>query len=448
MFCYHGTWATYRNGPGKFDVSQIDPFLCTHLGYTFFGITTEGNIKCLDDYLDLEENWGRGNIKAFNDLKNVNPKLKTMAVVGGWNEGSIKYSQVAADPAKRQNFIRSSVEFIKKHNFDGLDLDWEYPAQRDSNNPADKANFATWLQEIRTEFDKHGYLITIAVGSTVNQATPSYDIPSISKSLHFINLMTYDLHGAWDKTTGENAPLYDSGDLSVNAAVEFWVKQGAPVEKLVLGLGFYGRSFTLANSGNHGIGALTNGPGSGGPYTREPGFLGYNEICADKNWNIVWDEKQVVPYAYQGNQWVGFDNPRSIQDKVVFSVDKKLAGVMVWSIETDDFRGDCGPKYPLLHAIDNTLNGDSSIPLPEPQPEVPQPEKPEPEVPEPEKPKPEVPAPAVDCVDKPTGYYQNAKDCSKYIYCDNGAQFNFECPADLRFDPTTIACDYPENVKC
>ncbi|KAL5291962.1 CHIA.2 family protein [Megaselia abdita] len=441
VFCYYGTWSTYRNGDGKFDVSNIDPFLCTHLGYSFFGIDTQGNMKSLDDYLDYEENWGRGNIKAFNDLKNVNPKLKTLAVVGGWNEGSLKYSEVAADPAKRQNFIRSSVEFIQKHGFDGLDLDWEYPAQRDSTNHADKANFVTWLQEIRAEYDKHGYLITIAVGATANLAEPSYNIPAISKALHFINLMTYDLHGSWDGRTGENAPLYDSGDLSVNAAVNYWLQQGAPAEKLVLGLGFYGRSFTLANSGSHGLGAPTTGPGAAGPFTGEPGLLGYNEICANKNWNIVWNEDQVVPFGYQSNQWVGFDNPRSIQDKVVYSLERDLGGVMVWSIETDDFRGACGPKYPLLHTIDNVLNGDTSIPIPEPQPENPEPENPgQPETP--------VDPTGSDCEGKSNGYYRDVNDCSKFFQCVNGLQYDFQCPQGLDFDTTTSTCNFHGSVQC
>lgn len=76
-------------------MEHINPALCTHLIYTFFGIHTDGSIRVLDPYLDLETNWGRGNIKKFNALKKNHPHLKTLAAVGGWNEASLGFSQVS-----------------------------------------------------------------------------------------------------------------------------------------------------------------------------------------------------------------------------------------------------------------------------------------------------------------------------------------------------------------
>lgn len=95
VVCYYGTWATYRHGNGAFNVENINPDLCTHLIYTFFGIGQDGSIRILDGYLDLEDNWGRGNIGKFVALKQKNPKLKTLAAIGGWNEGSLSFSMVS-----------------------------------------------------------------------------------------------------------------------------------------------------------------------------------------------------------------------------------------------------------------------------------------------------------------------------------------------------------------
>ncbi|TMW43339.1 hypothetical protein DOY81_011583, partial [Sarcophaga bullata] len=326
--CYYGTWANYRPGDGKFDPSNINPHLCTHISYSFFGITREGKFNVLDSWLDLDS--GLGNIKKTIDLKRINPKLKVLAVVGGWNEGSIKYSNMAADASKRQVFIQSSLEFILKHGFDGLDLDWEYPAQRE---------------------------LGVAVGASAETARISYDIPNIAKQVDFINVMTYDFAGTWDGKVGFNAPLEGQGNNNVKSAIEYWLRAGAPFEKLLLGLAFYGRSFTLANPQQNSVDSPIIGPGIPGPYTREGGFMGYNEICSLENsWNYQWSSPNQVPYIYNSNQWIGYDNPKSIDLKVDFANAKNLGGVMLWSIETDDFRGKCGLKYPLLNAINKKLD--------------------------------------------------------------------------------------------
>lgn len=74
------------------------------------------------------------------------------------------------------------------------------------------------------------------------------------------------------------------------------------------------------------------------------------------------DEAQKIPYAVCQNQWYGFDDEESIKEKVNFLKKKGLGGGMVWSIDTDDFKGLCGKgKYPLLKTISRELNGGSLL---------------------------------------------------------------------------------------
>ena len=79
--------------------------------------------------MDLEDEYALAGFRKVTDLKYVNPKLKVTLAIGGWNEGSTKYSEMARDAAKRKTFVQSVTEFLKQHNFDGLDLDWEYPGK-------------------------------------------------------------------------------------------------------------------------------------------------------------------------------------------------------------------------------------------------------------------------------------------------------------------------------
>ncbi|KAJ8962576.1 hypothetical protein NQ318_000969 [Aromia moschata] len=361
IVCYHGSWSAYRSGNGHFTVSDIDPTLCTHLIYSFVGLNTNGTINILDEDLDVTN----GNLANFTALKEQNSNLKTLVAVGGWNEGSTTYSMVAANASLRATFIQSSLQLVQTYNFDGFDLDWEYPGQR-GGSTSDIENYVTLIKEFREVFDEYGLLLTAAVAAASSSVDLSYDVPSLSKYLDLINVMTYDLHGSWDGVTGQNAPLYASSIdttaasqlLNVDAAIQGWIERGADPQKIALGLGFYGRSFTLSSTNDTSLGAPASGAGTSGPYTLEAGFLGYNEICETQlegGWTIVWDDEQKNPYTYKGDQWIGYDNVESIILKAEYAKSLNLSGVMVWSIELEDFRGICGIKNTLLNAINSAL---------------------------------------------------------------------------------------------
>ncbi|CAH2239666.1 probable chitinase 2 [Pararge aegeria] len=377
VVCYYGTWATYRHGDGQFDVAQINTDLCTHLIYTFVGINNQGVVISLDPWLDLPDNWGRDNFRKFNALKQYKPSLKTLLAVGGWNEGSAKYSVMAASPTLRNNFITSAIEMVLKYGFDGFDIDWEYPNGRDSvYGKADIDNFTLLLKEMRAEFDKHGLLLSAAVAAAGSVAASYYNIPAFTQYVDYVNLMTYDMYGAWDSVTGHNAPLHKGqGDenvarenvFTVDLALEYWLQQGCPADKLVLGIPLYGRTFQLTNANNNGVRAPASGAGIAGPWTATSGFIGYNEFCLrlkTESWDLRYDSLAKVPYAVQGRNWVSYDDPNSIAVKIEHALQYNIAGAMIWSIETDDFRGKCAGDFPLLRAINQALGKYSATTTP------------------------------------------------------------------------------------
>lgn len=103
-----------------------------------------------------------------------------------------------------------------------------------------------------------------------------------------MNLMTYEFHGVWDTLTGQNAPLYRGNrdvtltqrQRNVNDSVNYWLSQGAARQKIVLGIPTFGRTYTLRNQSNNGVGAAASRPGQAGLYTKEPGIMGYNEVSS------------------------------------------------------------------------------------------------------------------------------------------------------------------------
>jgi GH18 family chitinase len=107
--------------------------------------------------------------------------------------------------------------------------------------------------------------------------------------------------------------------LNVDFAIRYWIANGAPAYKINIGLATYGRSFTLA-SNKTGIGAPSMGSGPAGIYTREPGFLAYYEICKklEEGFTRVWDNQQMVPYTFNGSEWISYEDTESLTHKVSF----------------------------------------------------------------------------------------------------------------------------------
>ena len=83
--------------------------------------------------------------ERFNDLKAKKPDLKTLLSLGGWNMGSEPFSQMVATPESRQKFAVNAISYLRARRFDGLDIDWEFPACRGSP-PEDKQRFTLLLQ--------------------------------------------------------------------------------------------------------------------------------------------------------------------------------------------------------------------------------------------------------------------------------------------------------------
>ncbi|XP_076756261.1 putative chitinase 10 [Xylocopa sonorina] len=486
VICYFTNWAWYRQEGGKFLPEDVDTDLCTHVLYGFAVLDgSQLTIKSHDPWADIDN-------KFYERVAALKSKgVKVLMAIGGWNDSAgDKYSRLVNSPSARQRFIENVIRFIEKYEFEGLDLDWEYPVcwQVDcKKGPAsDKEAFASFVRELSEQFKPKGLLLSAAVSPSKRVIDTGYDVPTLAKYLDWISVMTYDYHGQWDKKTGHVAPLYQLPNdweptFNANFSIHYWMEKGAPAEKLVMGAPLYGQSFSLAERSQRGLNAPTYGGGEAGEATRARGFLSYYEICErtlKKGWTVVQDKKRRIgPYAYNGDQWVSFDDAKQIKLKAELIKDLGLGGGMVWALDLDDFKNRCGCEpSPLLRTMNRVLRdypkgplcpvtsefitidaGESTVSTTTERPSWEVTASPSPTYLPPISTTTDIDdtdeveaSPALEGISPENCgnrlFVPHRTDCSKYYLCNFGRLTEYSCPPGLKWNEDR--CDWPENTKC
>ena len=314
----------------------------------------------------------RGNWNQLKQLKAKHPNVKVLISLGGWT-WSRGFSS-AAQPANRQAFVASCVDAYIKGNlpvtdgaggvgaaagvFDGIDIDWEYPVAcgLSCGTPADNANYTALLAEFRRQLDavRPGLLLTVAVGAGIDKIRVT-DPAAYHPYLDFINVMTYDFHGAWDPQTNHHSALFDSpadpstGDQKLynsNDAMEAFLSRGVPASKLNLGIGYYGRGWTGVASGNNG---LYKSAGGAAPGTYEAGIEDW-KVLKNLTWPVYTDTVAKATWISNGTTFWSVDTPAMVNEKMGYVKAQGLGGAFFWEFSGDD------PQGTLTKAISDGLN--------------------------------------------------------------------------------------------
>lgn len=282
-----------------------------------------------------------GNFHQLQELKRRYPRLKVVISIGGGSANPADFS-IAAEPANRQQFVKSCVDMFIKGNFapgvaqagifDGFDIDWEYPG-----SVVDEANFTALLAEFRSQMDAARPGMTLSIASSAGHWAYQYiDFKNVQPSLDFFGLMAYDFDGPWMKATGFVAPLFQAkGDpLPANnaaAAVSAYLAAGVSPDKIVLGVPFYGYEWTDVPNVNHGLFQPGTPVGQG---------AGYNAIVPiEKDYVRYRDPVTQEPWLYDGKTFWTYDDPVSLAYKMLYVREEKLGGVMAWSLSDDTPNG-------------------------------------------------------------------------------------------------------------
>ena len=320
------------------DPATIAADKLTHINYAFAnikdGVVVEGFAR------DAE------NFRVLAGLRRSNPRLKILISVGGWTwSGAFSDAVLTMDSRKR--FVESAVAFVRRHDLDGFDVDWEYPGLPGAGNthrPEDKKNFTAVMAELRVALDALGretrktYLLTFAAGAFGDFITHT-ELDKVQASVDFVNLMTYDFRVAeGDPISGHHANLFphpaDVEQRSVDRAVKEFLSAGVPPSKLVVGVPFYGRGWAE-------VAPDRNGRYQPGKPIQPRMNLDYSnlatQIVGRDGFERFWDADAQAPYLWNAGRhiFITYEDPESLGHKGRYIQEHGLAGAMFWEYYSD-----------------------------------------------------------------------------------------------------------------
>ncbi|MGC9386701.1 MAG: glycosyl hydrolase family 18 protein [Hydrogenovibrio sp.] len=373
---YYPEWGLY-SGHKNYNPADMAINKMTHINYAFATIKN-GEIAEFDTWAasGVTAQFGeaynsefKGALGQFKKLEAQFPQTSFMISIGGWTQSG-GFHEVAATPQARQKFADSVVAFVRKWHFDGVDIDWEYPgvprqpdkvdSTNDQGTPnadaSERQTFTLLLKDLRAALDAAGqqdntyYQLTAAVSANL----PYIDLTDPAdyvQYLDFVNLMTYDLHGAWDGKTNHQSALFSNPQAgtaaySVHNTVSYFLAKGVPAEKLIIGSPFYSRGWKGVSdaspiSGLPGLFASANGGAAGiwdgGRAAGNNPYWKLKEMEQDPAFIKYYDEVAQAPYLYSQSkqEMYTYEDTQSLGAKVSYVVNNDLGGIIFWEVTGD-----------------------------------------------------------------------------------------------------------------
>ncbi|RTE82608.1 hypothetical protein BHE90_002937 [Fusarium euwallaceae] len=337
-------WASTRPCD-KFRPSDIPDGVYTHINFAFASIDPK-TFQIVPA--------SRNDPALYRELtlkKSIDPHLKVFITIGGWafNDPGptvTTFSDIARSEANQRTFIKSLISFMATYGFDGVDIDWEYPAANDrEGREEDYDNLPKFLSNIKSALkqsgERNGLSIVIPASYWYLQ---HFDLAKISKYVDYFNFMTYDFHSfSYTPKPWLGNHLNSHTNLTeIKDAFDLLWRTKIDPDQVNMGLAFYARTFSVSNPSCMSPGCLFDAGGLAEPCTGAVGVMTNPEIMRKLGSKMVHgelDKTAAINILKFGRTWLTYDDVDTWKLKLDFARSQCLGGAMVWAISQDTPEG-------------------------------------------------------------------------------------------------------------
>ncbi|KAI2638415.1 glycoside hydrolase family 18 protein [Xylaria nigripes] len=296
------------------------------------------------------------------------PETKVMVAIGGWGDTN-GFDTAARTDLGRVRFARNVAAMVQHTGADGVDIDWEYPGGNGEDYKQVPNEMKAWeitaypllLAEVRKALGPQKLMSAAVPGIPRDMLAFTADtLPKIMESLDFLNVMTYDLMNRRDNVTKHHTGI----ELSLKA-IDRYISNGAPTDKINLGFAFYIKYFRTEGKScaRKPIGCPTSmmeDPETGEDLGKTGGFSWHDSVPreVETSFNKArsrgrYDEQGGGYWYWDEDDWLWwtFDTPEAIAKKFPQIVqEKKLGGIFAWGL------GEDAPDFAHLKALNMGLD--------------------------------------------------------------------------------------------
>jgi chitinase len=273
--------------------------------------------------------------------------VKVILSLGGWGWDK-QFTAIVSKSASEDRYVDAVMAIVDKYDYDGIDLDWEYP---DTQTKA--AGFDRLSRRFRGSLDALGKQKSRRMVQTMAASAHPATLKWVANStlldtLDWINVMTYDYTGDWSSHAGHHSPLFASSKppgepYSTELSLKHMLDRGIPANRLAVGLPLYGRSFAVAEPY-----AALKKPAVR-PAVRGGSYSHIAKLIKDQGWTRRWDNETKNPWAIapDASAVIAYDDAESISLKTAWAMKQNFRGVFFWQIRDDQMPDG---TYPLQEA--------------------------------------------------------------------------------------------------
>jgi GH18 family chitinase/dienelactone hydrolase len=323
---------------------KINFKLYTHICHAFLVADEQGNVR-------KDRNVPSRDVTTQAHQAGV----KVLLSLGGWGWDK-QFAAIVSQPESEDRYVQAVIAIVKDYDYDGVDLDWEYP-----DTEKEVAGFERLVRRLRKQLNEIGtakarpMLVTMAASSSAG-TLKWLGKDFLLETMDWINVMTYDYTGGWTNFAGHHSPLFASSkqpgaSRSTALTMKYLLEErGLPANRLAVGIPLYGRGFPVSEPY-----ASTKDA----PKTRVPGggFKNLYVLEHEKGWTRTWDDETKNPWltAPDHKAVIGYDDAESVAFKTEWAMKQGFRGVFFWEIGADLMPNDTNPLQQAARAkLDET----------------------------------------------------------------------------------------------